>query len=75
MYSELGLESVAGRLFYRRLIAFYKIFNEKAPQYLIDYLPTQDLDSINLRKRSASCPLDTRTERYRNSFFPYCISQ
>ena len=75
LYSELGLESLADRRFYRRLIAFYKIVNKKAPQYLIDYLPTQDLASINLRKRPAIYPLDARTERYRNSFFPYCISQ
>ena len=31
--------------------------------------------SINFRKRSAIYPLDARTERYRNSFLPYCISQ
>ena len=75
LYSELGLESLADRRFYRRLIAFYKIVNKKAPQYLIDYLPSQDLASINLRKRPAIYPLDARTERYRNSFFPCCISQ
>ena len=75
LYSELGLESLADRRFYRRLIAFYKIVNKKTPQYLIDYLPTQDLASINLRKRPAIYPLDARTERYCNSFFPYCISQ
>ena len=74
LYSELGLEILADRRFYRRLIAFYKIINKKAPQYLIDYLPSQDLASIN-RKRPAIHPLDARTERYRNSFFPYCISQ
>ena len=75
LYSELGLESSADSRFYRRLIAFYKIVNKNAPQYLIDYLPAQDLASINLRKRSAIYPLDGKTERYRNSFLPYCISQ
>ena len=70
LYSELGTESLANRRFYRRLIAFYKIVNKKAPQYLIDYLL-----SINLRKRPTIYPLDARTERYRNSFFPSCISQ
>ena len=75
MYSELGLESLADRRFYRKLIAFYKIVNKKAPQYLIDYLPSQDLTSINLRKISAIYPLDARTERYRSPFFLYCISQ
>ena len=75
LHSELGLESLADRRFYRGLIAFYKIVNKKAPQYLIDYLPSQDLASINLRKIPAIYPLDARTERYRNSFFPYFISQ
>ena len=76
LYTEFSLESLANRRFYRRLIAFYKIVvNKKAPRYLIDYLPTKDLASINLRKRPAIYPLDARTERYRNSFFPYCISQ
>ena len=75
MYSELGLESLADRQFNRRPIAFYKIVNKKAPQYLIDYLPTHNLASINLRKRPVIYPLNARTERYCNSFFPYCISQ
>ena len=69
LYSELGLESLADRRIYRRLIAFYKIVNKKAPQYLIDYLPTQVLASVNLRKRPTIYPLDARTERYRNSIF------
>ena len=73
LHSELRLESLANRRFYRRLIALYKIVNKKAPQYLIDYLPSQDL--AYLRKRPAIYPLDARTERYRNSFSPYCISQ
>ena len=73
-YSELDLKSLAIRQFYRRLIAFYKIVTKKALQYLIDYLPTQDLTSINLRKRPAMYPLETRTQCYRNSFFPDCIS-
>ena len=75
LYSELGLESLADRRFYRRLIAFYAIVSKKASQYLIDYLPSQDLASVNLTKAPAIYPLDARTERYRISFFPYCILQ
>ena len=63
------------RQFYGRIIAFYKIFDKKAPQYLIGYLPTQDLASINLTKKPATYLLDVRTERYCNCFFPYCISE
>ena len=69
LYPELGLESLADRRCYKKLIAFYKIVNKRAPQYLIDYLPTQDLASIKFRKRLAVYPLDARLERYRNSFF------
>ena len=31
LYSELGLESLADRRFYRRRISFYKIVNKKSP--------------------------------------------
>ena len=75
LYSELDLKSLVIRRFYRRLISFYKIVTKKAPQSLIDYLPTQDLTSINLRKIPAIYHLETRSERYRNYFFPCCISQ
>ena len=69
LYSELGLESLADRRFYRSLVPFYNIVNKKPPQYLINYLPTQDLASINLGKRPEIYPLDDRTERYYNSYF------
>ena len=68
LYSELGLENLAERRFYRKLVTFYKIDNKRAPQYLIDYLPPQGLPSTNLRKRPAIYPLDARTERYGNFF-------
>ena len=61
---ELGLENLADRRFCRKLIAFYKIVNRKAPQCLIDYLTTQDL-----RKRPTIYPLDARAECYSNFFF------
>ena len=51
LYFELSLERFANLRFYRRFIAFYKIVNKEASQYLIDYLPAQDLISINLRNR------------------------
>lgn len=74
-YSDLCLKSLANRRFYRWLIAFYKIVNKMTSHYLTDYLPTQDLDSINPSKITAIYPLDGRTERFPNSFSPYCIFQ
>ena len=53
VYFELGLESLADTRFYRRLTFFHKIVSKKDPRYLIDYLPTQDLASVNVRKRPA----------------------
>ena len=61
LHSELGLERLADRKFYRGLIAFYKIVNKDASQYSIDYLPIQDLVSITLRKRFPIYRLNART--------------
>ena len=75
VYSELGLESLADRRFSRRLCSFYKIVNGLAPQYLLNYLPARNMASVALRSRPAIYPVPARTERYRNSFFTYCILQ
>ena len=75
LYSELGLEILADRRFSRRLFFFYKIINGLAPQYLRNYLPTQNMAIRNIRYKRAIAPLHARTERHRNFFFPYCISQ
>ena len=74
LYSELGLESFADKRFSRRLLFFYKIVDGFAPEYLRKHLPPLNI-AVNLRCRPPIYPLDARTERYRNSFFPYCISQ
>jgi len=57
------------------MVFFYKIFKGLAPQYLCEYLPAQNATVVNLRVRPPIYPLEARTERYRNSFFPYCVSQ
>ena len=75
LYSELGLESLADRRFSRRMIFFYKILNNLAPSYLRNYLPARLTAPGNLRTRNPIYPLNIRTERFRNSFYPYCISQ
>uniref|UniRef100_A0A7M5XMH3 Reverse transcriptase zinc-binding domain-containing protein n=1 Tax=Clytia hemisphaerica TaxID=252671 RepID=A0A7M5XMH3_9CNID len=75
IYSELGLESLADRRFTRRMIFFYKIMNNQAPSYLRNYLPARLTEPVNIRTRNPIYPLNIRTERFRNSFFPSCISQ
>ena len=74
LYSELGLESLADRRYSRRLFTFYKIVKGMAPQYLCDLLPPNRTVG-NPRSRLAIYPMQIRTERFRNSFFPFCINQ
>ena len=75
LYSELGLESLSDRRYARRMIFFYKIVNKLTPDYLRRYLPVALVAPVNLRARNAIPPLAIRTERFRNTFFPFCISQ
>ena len=75
LYSELGLESLADRRYSRRLFLFYNIVKGKAPQYLLEILPPQNRAFVNLRSRLPIYPMYARTERFRQSFFPYCITQ
>lgn len=73
LYAELGIETLADRRYIRRLCFFYKIVNNFTPQYLRNYITIQD--NNNLRNRPPIKPIFARTERFRNSFFPYSISQ
>ena len=78
LYLELGLESLADRRFSQRLIFFYKIINGFAPTYLSDNLPPQrgeDDGGAGRRIRPPFVEPFCRTERYRASFFPFCISE
>ena len=75
LYSELGIESLSDRRYSRRLFFFYKIVKGLSPKYLSDYLPRQNMAHVNLRSRPPINPMYARTERYRASFFPFCISE
>ena len=75
LYDELGLESLLNRRFCRRMTFFYKIVNRLTPDYLHDYLPAELVAPVNLRARNVFYPPIIRTERFRNTFFPFCISQ
>ena len=71
LYSELGLESLADRRFCRRLVLFFKIFNELAPVYLLNYLSAQNVTLENLRRRPLLYTIPGCTDRFRNTFFPF----
>ena len=75
LYCELGLEALEDRRFCRRLCFFYNIVNGIAPSYLLDYLPEQITTSYGLRTKPTIYARMVQTERYRNTFFPFCISE
>ena len=72
LYDELGWESLSERRWARRMTMFYKISNGMAPSYLSDHIPERSRIDASLRSRITNPPL-SRTERYDNSFFPFCI--
>ena len=81
LFRELGLESLAGRRFSRRLLFFYKIVNGLAPSYLSYILPPQreDEEEGEGEERRREIPPFRmpfcRTERYRSSFFSILYSR
>ena len=60
LYKELGWESLSERRKFHRLTLYYKILNKKTPQYLSDLVLHSTPNGTN---------------RYMNTFFPYCFTQ
>ena len=73
LFEEFGWESLAHMRWYRRLCLFYKIMNNGTPQYTRRYLPTFKQNPYDLRRPSIFAEERTNTNRYSNSFYPYCI--
>ena len=76
LYQELGLESLRSRRWLRRLCLFYKIYKNKSPSYLHNLIPgrvkfysarSSQIDNIS--------KLKTRSNFFRNSFFPSSITE
>ena len=65
LYSEVGLESLKDRRWYRRLTTFYKIMKTKFPQYLFSIIPKS---IIGIQTRShLNVPLfNSRTGQFKN---------
>ena len=73
LYDELGWESLSVRRWSRRMTLFYKILNRMTPPYLLDHIPEHRVINVSLRNNVLRPPL-SRTDRYDNSFFPFCIN-
>ena len=72
--SELGLESLKFRPWFRKLTCFYKIQPTGLPKYLLQLILTDNVSYI------LSTPLNIqhyycRTDTFKNSFFPNVISE
>ena len=77
LYDELGLHSLIERRWRSKLIFFYKIMKGLLPEYLFSYLDfsTQEKYSLRLSTTSMIRPFPSKKKFFKNTFFPYCISE
>jgi hypothetical protein len=75
LYEEIGWESLAERRKKAKLVLMFKIVNNYAPNYLIDYLPKTPATALNYdtRRRPALYPFRARTSLFDKSFFPTTV--
>ena len=76
-YKELGLESLSDRRWLHKLTFFFTIMKGNSPQYLSNYMKGNNNSVYNTRSVShiSLNTFRTRTEKLKNSFFPFCISE
>ena len=66
---ELGLESLRGRRWYKRLSCMFKILKEEAPNYLINLIPKiQETTRTRINRMPT---FHCRTDCFNKSFFPF----
>ena len=77
IYRELGLESLAERIWSHKMFFYHKIINGFLPVYLQPYISycgegvyrTRSVNQKNLTQ------FPTRMKIFESSFFPYCIKE
>ena len=74
VYQELGLEYLQARRWCRKMCLFFNIIKNKSPNYLHNVIPTQQR-FYRTRTADNLPQFSFRTEKFRNSFFPYCINE
>ena len=76
LQEELGWEKLETRRWRHKLFYFYKIVQKTAPSYLTQYLPDQNVNNPLYKGRSplAFTPYKCKSKRFKNSFFPSCVS-
>ena len=75
IYEELGWESLNLRRWSRRLVLFYKIINNLTPDYTRNPIPQRQESNYSLRRRATIGQIRVRTERFKSTFYPNCLSE
>ena len=70
IYEELGWECLTDRRWFRRLVQFYKIYNNFTPNYLKDPIPNPRHHLYGRRSANVLHDMKCRTDTYKNSFYP-----
>ena len=74
IYNELGSETLDEKRMFRRLVQFYKIMTNQTPDYLRIPTLSQHCHLFGVRIGNVLKDIKCKSYRYRNSFFPDCVS-
>ena len=76
LYVELGWLSLENRRLYQRLVIAYKVKQGVTPEFLNNLFPDTVgiVTPYNLRNNNNYSVINARTQLFRNSFIPSCIS-
>ena len=75
LYNEFGWKSLIFRRGSRHLTLFYKIVNNLTPDYARHTIPQLYESNYDLRSHAAIGQIQTRTEAFKSSFYPSCLSE
>ena len=75
LYTELGWELLSSRRWRRRLTLFYKFVNNPSPDYAVVPVPPLHQSQYFIRNQDVIGRLRPRTEKFKSSFYPYCLSE
>ena len=73
--TELCWESLSSKRWSRRHTLFYKFVNNLAPKYTLDPIPPLHQSQYHLRNQGVIGQLNARTEKFKLSFYPNCLSE
>ena len=75
LLEELGWETLDLRRWNRRLVLFYKLFDNITPAYTRDPIPHIDELPYSFRARAAIGRIYARTDKYKATFYPNCLAE